>query len=402
MSVRDSYDVVVVGAGPGGSMAARTIAQAGQSVLLVEKRQEIGAPVRCAEGVSRPWLEKLVPIDPKWICAQIHGYRFHAPDGTSFTVEPDDTGYILERKIFDRDLANMAAMAGAHVVAKTAARDVLRDEQGAISGVQLDVPPHDAISVRAISVRSKIVIGADGVESQVGRWAGLDTVPRLRDMCSAVQYLMAGLEIDQGVCDFYFGTEVAPGGYLWIFPKGNGMANVGIGIAGNRADQNTARAHLDRFVETNFPRGSILSVISGGVPLSGTLKHIVKDGLMLVGDAAHQAFPHTGGGIEMALEAGRLAGEVAVEALKVGDTSVRFLDRYPAEWHHRFGKEMSQSYRIKELLQGFDDNGWNRSAALLTHLDAKSLTAKEVILTIFKEDPGLLLELRHLFVRNPA
>src|SRR5512139_4190886 len=135
MNVRDNYDVVVVGAGPGGSMAARTIAQAGCSVLLVEKRQEIGAPVRCAEGVSRSWLEKIVPIDPKWICAQIHGYRFHAPDGTAFAVEPDDTGYILERKIFDRDLANMAALAGAHVIAKTAARDVLCDEQGAIVGV---------------------------------------------------------------------------------------------------------------------------------------------------------------------------------------------------------------------------------------------------------------------------
>jgi digeranylgeranylglycerophospholipid reductase len=397
MSVRDNYDVVVVGAGPAGSMAARTIAQAGHSVLLVEKRQEIGAPVRCAEGVSRAWLEKIVPIDPKWICAQIRGYRFHAPDGTALTIEPDDTGYILERKIFDRDLANMAALAGSHVLAKTAARDVLCDEQGAISGVQLDVPPYNAVPVR-----SKIVIGADGVESQVGRWAGLDTVPRLRDMCSAVQYLMAGLEIDQGVCDFYFGTQVAPGGYLWIFPKGNGMANVGIGIAGNHVDKSTVQAFLDQFIETNFPSGSILSVISGGVPLGGTLKHIVKDGLMLVGDAAHQAFPHTGGGIETALEAGRLAGEVAVAALQAGDTSARFLDRYPAEWQHQFGKEMSQSYRIKELLQAFDDNGWNRSAALLSQLDTKSLTAKELMLAIFKEDPGLLLELRHLFVRNSA
>jgi flavin-dependent dehydrogenase len=97
-----------------------------------------------------------------------------------------------------------------------------------------------------------------------------------------------------------------------------------------------------------------------------------------------------------------LAGEVAVEALKAGYTSARFLDKYPAEWHHRFGKEMSQSYRIKELLQGLDDNGWNRSAALLSHLDAKSLTAREIILAIFKEDPGFLLELRHLFIRNPA
>ena len=117
---------------------------------------------------------------------------------------------------------------------------------------------------------------------------------------------------------------------------------------------------------------------------------------MLVGDAAHQAFPHTGGGIENALEAGLLAGEVAVDALRAGDYGSRFLERYQTSWHDKLGKEMSQSYRIKELLQSFDDQAWNRSAALLAHLDAKSLTAKEIMLAVLKEDPGLLLELRHL------
>src|SRR5512136_377374 len=139
----------------------------------------------------------------------------------------------------------MAVNVCAHVLAKTAARDVLCAEQGAIVGVQLSVAPDSEVSIQ-----SKIVIGADGVESQVGRWAGVDTVPRLRDMCSAVQYLMAGLDMDEGICDFYFGTQVAPGGYLWIFPKGKGMANVGIGIVGNRADKSTAQTCLDHFIET--------------------------------------------------------------------------------------------------------------------------------------------------------
>lgn len=208
---------------------------------------------------------------------------------------------------------------------------------------------------------------------------------------------MAGLEIDEGICEFYFGTKIAPGGYLWIFPKGQGMANVGIGIAGNRADKITAQAFLDQFVEANFPTGSVLGVVAGGVPLSGTLKRIVKDGLMLVGDAAHQAFPHTGGGIENALEAGSLAGEVAVNALRAGDYRSRFLERYPSLWHQRLGKEMSQSYRIKELVQLLDDHALNRSAAVLAHLDTQSLTTRDVMMAVFREDPGLLLELRHLF-----
>jgi digeranylgeranylglycerophospholipid reductase len=142
--------------------------------------------------------------------------------------------------------------------------------------------------------------------------------------------------------------------------------------------------------------------VAGGIPLGGTLKRIVKDGLMLVGDAAHQSFPHTGGGIENAMEAGLLAGEVAVDSLRAGDYGSRFLERYSSLWQHQLRKDMSLSYRIKELLQSFDDKAWNRSAALLARLDAKSLTAKEVMLAVFREDPGLLLELRHLFIKNPA
>lgn len=115
-----------------------------------------------------------------------------------------------------------------------------------------------------------------------------------------------------------------------------------------------------------------------------------------------QAFPHTGGGIENALEAGLLAGEVAVDSLRAGDYGSRFLERYLAVWRHRLGKDTSLSYRIKELLQAFDDKAWNRSAALLSHLNVKSLTAKEVMLAVLREDPGLLLELRHLVIKDPA
>ncbi len=389
--VRENYDVVVVGAGPAGSMAARTVAQAGHSALLVEKRQEIGAPVRCAEGVPREELEKFVEIDPRWVCAQIHEFRAHAPDGTQVSIGLDDPSYVLERKVFDRDLANMAAQAGARVLAKTAACGLVCTGKGAVTGVRLRV-----LDGTEICVGAKVVIGADGVESQVGRWAGIDTVPRMRDMSSAVQYLMAGLDVDEGVGHFYFGSTAAHGGYLWVFPKGNGMANVGLGIIGDRVDKTSkVQDHLDRFVAAKFPRGSVLAVVVGGIPTSGTLKKIVKDGLMLVGDAAHQVFPHTGGGIYTAMKAGVLAAEVAVQSVEAGDHRGRFLSRYASLWKQEFGKEMAWSYRVKELALSLDDETMNRIAALLTQFDPKTVTKKE-LLTALKDDPGLLLKLRHL------
>lgn len=390
--VSENYDVVVVGAGPAGSMAARTVAQAGRSVLLVEKRQEIGSPVRCAEGVPREWLERFVKVDPRWVCNQVDVFRLHAPDGTPVSIRLEDPSYVLERKVFDRDLAHQAAQAGARVLAKTAARGLVCEGRGkAVVGVRLSV-----LGEREVTVGAKVVIGADGVESQVGRWAGINTLPRARDMSSAVQYLMAGLDVDEGVCDFYLGSAAARGGYLWVFPKGNGMANVGLGVVSNRMDKTTTvQALLDRFVAQKFPTASILAVVVGGIPLSGTLKKIVKDGLMLVGDAAHQVLPHTGGGIHTAMEAGVLAGEVAVQSVEANDHRGRFLSRYAAAWNQKFGKEMAWSYRVKELGLSLDDETLNRIAALLTQFDPQTVTKKQ-LLTVLKDDPGLLLKLRHL------
>ena len=160
--MRDEYDVIVVGAGPGGSIAARTAAEE-CDVLLVEKRQEIGSPVRCAECVEKRTLSMYIQPDKKWIATEINGVRFIAPDGTTLTVSAEALGiegvlgYVLERKIFDRELAKDAARAGAHVMVRTRATGLIV-ENGTVKGVKLNRLGED------FEVRSQVVIGADGVE----------------------------------------------------------------------------------------------------------------------------------------------------------------------------------------------------------------------------------------------
>jgi digeranylgeranylglycerophospholipid reductase len=362
---RRCYDLVVVGAGPGGSTAARAAAQAGLSVLLLEKRQEIGAPVRCAEGVGHDQLLPFVEPDPRWIAAEVNQVQITTvTNGAARTVRAaGGRGYVLERRVFDRALAERAAHAGAEVRVKTAATGLLM-EDGRVCGVL--VPHGDYLAGSGeVEVEARVVIGADGVEAQVGRWAGLDVQLPLEDTMVCVQYLLAGIEIDPACTCCVIGHEVAPGGYAWIFPKGEGKANVGLGVqadlwqdvaAGLASDEpggvgeGTVLGYLTRFIET-YPflaQGYPVTLVAGNVPVALPPARMVTDGLMLVGDAARQVDPLIGGGIVNAMAAGEIAAGVAVEAIATGDTSASFLGRYEDAWRRSVGRKMQRNYRLRE------------------------------------------------------
>ena len=136
--MKDRYDVIVVGAGPGGSMTAKTAAMEGLDVLLIEKRQQIGDPVRCAEGVNKVYLKEYIEPDPAWISAEVKGSKIYSPDGTMVEMSEElsgaEVGYVLERKVFDRALAREAALAGVEVMVKTRATGLLM-EDGFVKGI---------------------------------------------------------------------------------------------------------------------------------------------------------------------------------------------------------------------------------------------------------------------------
>ena len=344
VSLRRRYDVVVVGAGPAGSMAARTAAQAGLSVLLLEKRQEIGSPVRCAEGVGHNLLATFIEPDPRWISATVDKAEIAILAGgrVNTTRAEGGRGYVLERRVFDRVLAEEAAQAGATVAVKTSAQGLLL-EGGAVRGVVAE-----GLGQR-IECECSVVIGADGVESRVGPWAGLDTTLRLRDAMICAQYLLAGIEFDPTCTYYYFDPQLAPGGYAWVFPKGQGRANVGLGVQADLADR-SALEYLDRFIEgqPHLARGSPVTLVVGSVPVGPPPPRLVSDGLMLVGDAARQVDPLTGGGITNAMAAGQLAAEVAAKAIAAGDVSASALAEYERRWMASLGHRMARHHRLKE------------------------------------------------------
>ena len=325
---------------------------------------------------------------------EINGARIFSPNGTAVTIHQPGAGYVLERKVFDRRLTEMASTAGVEVMVKARVTNVTFSDEGVVNGVVF------RYSGREYTCKAKVVIGADGVESQVGRWAGIDTTHQLRDIGACAQYLISNIDIMPEYCDFYFGREVAPLGYVWVFPKGDDIANVGVGIRANISGKGGKLAidYLNEFVKRKFPKGKILGLVCGAVPVGQGLPRIVGDGILLIGDAAHHSDPVSGGGIPNAMYSGKFAAEAAVEAIRNDNVSEEVLSAYPKRWDSEIGKHFKHICRIRDGVLKFTDETLDRYAEVLSELPSENITLGKIFQTVLMNQPSLLLELRHLIL----
>ncbi len=364
------YDVVVVGAGPAGSLTARTLAEKGAKVLLAEKRPEIGVPVRCGEATGIAGLEQLgVKVGKKAVRNKTRGAVIYSPNKTRVEfLSEKPIGYVLDRRLFDKALARQAAEAGAEVTVDTAATAILRrNGEGEVIGVEVSRGGEREV------VECSCVVGADGVESRVGRWAGLTTRSPVREMTSCVEYEMVGVDIDSpDVMEFYFGSEIAPGGYAWVFPKGGDTVNVGLGVRGG---EGSAISYLREFVRgmEGLRKGRVTRLVSGGVPVQGPIEKSVAQGIVLVGDAARQIDPLTGGGLYNAMHCGVIAGEAVARAVEAKDFSEEYLRGYEKKWREEIGITLLKSLQLKRILDAMSDEDINAAARFMGRVDLGEL-----------------------------
>ena len=384
-------DVLVIGAGPAGSMTAKWAAKHGAEVLMIEKRQEIGSPVRCGEGMSKEWLRDVGITPGRWVNVEVEGARIFSPNETVFEINEkhagNEVGYVVERDGFDKQLAIDAANAGAEIELKTAATGILK-ENGRVVGARVKQ------FGETFDIRAKVTVGADGFESQVGRGAGLPTNLQLRDMDTCLQYRMTNVDSDVRYCDFYLG-QVAPGGYVWVFPKGDRLANVGIGVQVSQIrTMAEAKNYLDRWIDKHpaYAKGKKIDMVGGGVSISKPLARTVMDGLMLVGDAARMIDPLTGGGIANGCIAGKICGEVAAHAVEIGDASESVLSAYEKGWRAKLEEKLYRNWLAKEKLVTLSDATFDKIIDALSGLKLEKLSVHNILKAVHAKYPEVTKE----------
>lgn len=341
--MRDEIQIAVVGAGPAGSTAAETAAAQGAKVILIDRKEEIGTPVQCGGFLPETHeLQGLMPrahlpstladIPKRCILHKTKLQRIYAPSGKA--KEFPVAGRVLDRRAFDHHLAYRAARAGARVLPATRAALVNGELllTGRFSG----------------SITPQVVIGADGPLSRIARSIGTPAC----ELGICMEYEMADVQIDDQAAEMYFSTRFAPGGYAWIIPLGQDMANVGVGVRSSYLSKSSLPQVLDRFV-TEHPVageklrcGEVLAVMRGVVPAGGSPGKIQQGNVLLAGDAAGHVMATSGGGIPLAVVAGCVAGEVAAAHIK-GENA---LQEYQSRIHKEFGRELERSVQIRKMV----------------------------------------------------
>ncbi len=336
-----SCDILVVGAGPAGSSAARVAAEQNMKVILVERRPVIGVPVRCAEYIPAPLVGEL-NLGKSYVVQALQGMQTTLPNGAVKKMRAP--GYTVHRDRFDQILAKAAAKAGARILLGTKAisRDQtlvhLKNETGA-----------------SLSIAANVIIGADGPHTTVGKWIGSVN----KNLIPAVQVTVP-LPKPMDHTEIYFDPEIY-GGYGWLFPKGD-QANVGLGIKRRKQTKLHAKGAkkigqvLNRLVHTLASDGKIhpnpIRYVAGWIPAE-PLRKVTGENILLVGDAAGHTHPITGAGVYQAVVCGQMAGKWA--ARSVHEKDFQLLQEYEAEWRELFGQTLQRAHHRRCLLE----QNWN-------------------------------------------
>lgn len=317
-------DVVVIGAGPAGSSAAVAAAAGGVTVLMLDKKEQIGLPVQCAEYVPLS-LAAEVPVPAECIAQRVEGFiTYIHREQVAQTRAP---GYILNRDVFDLYLAERAVRAGVKLFTKAKAvavtdQGVLINQQGKLS-----------------MVKAGVVIGSEGPKSVVAQ--AIHCPPQV---LAYAKQITVKLRKKSQWAQIYFSPSI-PGGYAWLFPK-NDLANVGVSIdlsLGGKVA--TALAEFQQYlIKEGVISEEVIRTTGGAIPIGGP-RMMQQKNLMLVGDAAGHTHAISGEGIFPAIVAGKIAGSLAVDSIRTGDVNV--LKQYPLQCFTRFGEFVKRGFERK-------------------------------------------------------
>jgi len=318
------YDVIVIGAGPGGAITASAVAQAGYRVLMLERDAVCKSPCAGYVGLS---INIEMP-DDCGIKSKISKMRTYFPDLSYHDFQLN--GFVVDRSQFDMSLVNKAEEAGAHIKWRSPLIDLVTDGVRFKGGV----------------ASGKIIVGSDGVFSKTSSILGI----KKQRAAFCAQYHINEIKPLHNTSEIFFDADYAPGVYVWIYPTGPDSANVGLGITD--AGSKSPHEYLDAFIKySNISGrldGKINKYVAGALPISGLREKLVYNNILLVGDSAGMADPVTGAGINNAMLAGEVAGNAIIRALENDD--ITLLGQYEARVRRLLARPLARSLEKRHKL----------------------------------------------------
>ncbi len=351
------YDVAVIGAGPAGAMAAKYAARYGARTLLIEEHASIGSPVQCTGLISTAALCECEIGEESFVLAKMRGALVYAPNGEELCIRGKDIkAYVVDRKIFDRALVERSLDEGADLLLRTRFTGLGKGKISVVSDGERK------------EIEAGIVIGADGMQSGVGRAAGL---PGCKKFLSGIQFEAPYDAKDPEFVEIFTGKDIAPGFFAWAVPFA-GMARIGLA---KDPDDIPARHCLEKLLKHSVVasryRGSRTEYVLGGIPL-GAPDRTAKDNVLLVGDAAGQVKPTSGGGVYMGAVCARIAGEIAAKASRKEGK----LEEYEKRWRASVGRELVIGMRIHKSLGKLSDKNMNEFINFLNRPEIRELISE--------------------------
>ncbi|MCK5626977.1 NAD(P)/FAD-dependent oxidoreductase [Candidatus Bathyarchaeota archaeon] len=364
------YDAIIIGAGPVGAMTARLISEKGFKTLLCEEHSSIGSPLHCTGKLTTHAFQDFnLPIET--ILNSVSAAKFYSPKGIEFSIRKGSIdSYILDRKMLDQKLVEIACSSGCELSLQTRVQDVHIDS--------------DMINLKVKRIgisgylKSRLIINTEGARPTLLRKVGLEGPNQI---LSGLQYEVTGVDIHSQDCvELYFGKNIAPGFFAWVVPLNMNVARVGLAID-NKSSSFSAQYYLRKFLNQIVRHAKrrnvkIENTYSGTIPISGPIKRSYTDRMLAVGDSAGQIKVTSGGGIYFGLKCAEIACKIANQCLEKDTLGGTHLKQYETIWKKTIGRELKTTLFVRKIMNSLTDEELDQMFLILNDKKIKNIVEK--------------------------
>ena len=347
----DEYDVLIVGGGPIGGQVACNIAKENYAVAVFEKNKEIGVPMNCA-GLITPRVFDFLDISKKDVIKNmVKGANIHSPNGSILSIGDGRVhALVIDRTKFDQKIIKNSQKSGAEVFIGYKVKNIKKSKNY-----------YEVETLKNLKCKGKLLIGADGPLSLVCKKLNF---PKPHEYLLGVGAEVSNTDLNPDIVEIFVGNNIAPGFFAWIIPLNREGTCARIGLCSNQKTKKSPKFYFDALLKNKFTAPYLKNVkieknIGGLIPL-GVLKKTYSSNVMIVGDAAAQIKPSSGGGIYPGLLCADHCANVAVDALTNNDLSYHFLKKYQKLWVKDFGRELSMGMKFRSFYKRLSDKQFNK------------------------------------------